>query len=180
VTAHGDAHNANAWYEREGDSARLELYDPAFAGRHVPALLAEVKPTFHNVFAHPRWLYEPDEGARRFHASARLSGGTLVVEHDWKLVPLRRELLEIRASEAWRPLIRQLSERGLLPADWREVVRLALFLCPTLVLDLRAGAAQHNPVTSLIGWSIAVMMGSEPASGEDDVSGLLASTAPGQ
>ncbi|MCA8933479.1 MAG: hypothetical protein KDA49_13465, partial [Rhodospirillaceae bacterium] len=62
LVAHGDAHNANVWFEaddRVGADDRLVFFDPAFAGRHVPALLAEVKATFHNVFAHPFWLYDP-------------------------------------------------------------------------------------------------------------------------
>ncbi len=28
VTAHGDAHNANVWYERRGEAARLAFFDP--------------------------------------------------------------------------------------------------------------------------------------------------------
>jgi hypothetical protein len=59
VTAHGDAHNANVWIEERGGDSRLVMFDPAFAGEHVPALLADVKATFHNVFAHPLWLYHP-------------------------------------------------------------------------------------------------------------------------
>ena len=66
VTAHGDAHNANVWIEERDGDARLVMFDPAFAGEHVPALLADVKATFHNVFAHPFWLYHPDEADRRF------------------------------------------------------------------------------------------------------------------
>jgi hypothetical protein len=64
VVAHGDAHNANVWCEdAAGLSPRLVFFDPAFAGSHVPALLAEIKATFHNIFAHPFWLY--DAGWRR-------------------------------------------------------------------------------------------------------------------
>jgi hypothetical protein len=55
----------------------------------------------------------------------------------------------------------------MLPCDWRRVVRLGLFLCPTLVMNLRAGATSHNPVSSLIGLSSAVMAGSEPVEGEN-------------
>src|SRR5262245_42198823 len=52
VVAHGDAHNANVWVEQAG-GMRLVFFDPAFAGHHIPALLAEIKATFHNIFAHP-------------------------------------------------------------------------------------------------------------------------------
>src|SRR5215510_5468804 len=74
VTAHGDAHNANVWFEETHKPAHLSLFDPAFAGEHVPALLAEVKPTFHNIFAHPYWLYEPQVAATRFEARVRRRG----------------------------------------------------------------------------------------------------------
>jgi len=176
LVAHGDAHNANAWYDREGDGARLEYYDPAFAGAHVPALLAEVKPTFHNVFAHPLWLYEPS--LQPFTAACTVDGDVLRVTHDWRMAPLRRELLEVQAEEIWRPLLADLAARGLLAPDWRRVLRLALFLCPTLVLDLRAGAALHTPISSLLGFSVAVMCGSEPVAGGDEMTAFLETIAP--
>jgi hypothetical protein len=34
-------------------------------------------------------------------------------------------------------------------------------------MNLRAGATTHNPTSSLIGFSVAVMTGSEPIVGED-------------
>lgn len=58
VVAHGDAHNANVWFARTEQGAELSFFDPAFAGEHVPTLLAEVKTTFHNIIAHPLWLYD--------------------------------------------------------------------------------------------------------------------------
>ena len=159
VVAHGDAHNANLWYGAAG----LSLFDPAFAGEHVPALLAEVKSTFHNIFAHPFWLYDPDLAAARFSATARVENGALHIETDWALTPVRQELLLVKAESFWRPWLAALRHCGMLPTDWREVLRLALFLCPTLVMNLRSGAGRHNPVSSAIGFAMAVMAGSEPA-----------------
>jgi hypothetical protein len=180
VRAHGDAHNANVWYEiREGQLPRLSLFDPAFAGSHVPALLAEVKTTFHNVFAHPLWLYEPEQAVQRFRIDVQRDGGQLAVHTDWSLGPVREALLASKRDLIWRPLIRLLDERSLLPSDWRRVVRLGLFLCPTLVMSLRAADGRHNPQTSALGFAIAVMMGSEPADGRDIVTGLLDAIAPG-
>lgn len=178
VVAHGDAHNANVWYSERGEGAELSLFDPAFAGSAVPALLAEVKATFHNIFAHPFWLYDPVLATERFTASARREGDRLVVETDWALSPVRRDLLAVKAEDVWRPLLAAMKQRGLLPADWREVVRLALFLCPTLVMNLRAGVAEHTPVSSLIGFSVAVMVGSAPVEGEDAVTGFLDAVDP--
>lgn len=180
VTAHGDAHNANVWFERPGAAApRLVLFDPAFAGEHVPALLADVKTTFHNVFAHPLWLYEPAEAERRYSATADVSDGGLVIKTDWKPSEIRLKLLRSKQELVWKPLLRLLAERSLLPADWRRVVRMALFLCPTLVMNLRASAGPHNRVTSAIGLAAAVMVGSEPLRGSDPASDLLDAIAPG-
>lgn len=179
LVAHGDAHNANVWYCDTGaGDPRLAFFDPAFAGEHVPSLLAEVKATFHNVFAHPFWLYDPDRAAARFTASARVAGDRLIVETDWTLSAVRHDLLAVKRDVLWRPLLALLQRRGLLPVDWRRAIRLALFLCPTLVMNLRAGATSHNPTSSLIGLAVAVMVGSEPVAGEDVVTGFLDAIAP--
>ncbi len=180
VVAHGDAHNANVWYEERGGSARLAFFDPAFAGENIPTLLAEVKTTFHNILAHPFWLYDPAEASARYKASAVLDGDRLNVTMDFEPSPVRRALLEVKAEALWRPLLATLKARDMLPADWRRVVRLGLFLCPTLVMNLRAGATSHNPVSSLIGLSVAVMAGSEPVAGEDVVSRFLDAIDPGR
>lgn len=180
VIAHGDAHNANVWCEHRGDG-ELELvqFDPAFAGRHVPALLAEAKTTFHNAFAHPFWLYEPAVASELFTARARYDDGMIVIEHSHGLGTLRERFVASKAARVWRPLLTAMAERGLLAENWREVVRLALFCCPTLVHELRAGGAtRHTPVSAAIGWSIAVAAGSEPVDGSDRFTDLLTSIAP--
>jgi len=176
VVAHGDAHNANVWYEEApGRTPRLVMFDPAFAGRHVPALLAEAKATMHNIFAHPLWLYDAVAAAERFHASVELRDGRIVVETDWALSPLRKDFLASKGERVWRPLLAALRERNLLPADWRQTLRAALFCCPTLVMELRAGGSGgHNPVSSAIGLAVAIALGSEPAfPGQDFVSAFL-------
>ncbi|HVT51248.1 MAG TPA: hypothetical protein VHE77_06760, partial [Dongiaceae bacterium] len=147
----------------------LTMFDPAFAGAHVPALLAEVKATFHNIFAHPFWLYEPQVAAERFTARVERRGGILAIETDWTLSPLRRAFLTAKRDLLWRPLLAEMQARSALPADWRRQVKLALFCCPTLVMNLRAGAGSHNPISSAIGLGIAVMMGSAPKDGAGDV-----------
>ncbi|TPM29908.1 hypothetical protein [Mesorhizobium sp. B2-3-5] len=173
VVAHGDAHNANVWYTEKAGRAELSFFDPAFAGSHIPTLLAEVKATFHNIFAHPFWLYDPVIATEAFHARARLEGNLLHVDTDWDLSPVRRDLLEVKATALWRPLLLELKQRGMLPADWRAVLRSGLFLSPTLVMNLRAGARSHTPASSLIAFSVAVMVGSEPGDGADRVTGFL-------
>jgi hypothetical protein len=182
VVAHGDAHNANVWIERHDGQAKLVLFDPAFAGEHVPALLADIKATFHNIFAHPFWLYHPDEADARFSVAVAVHGERIEVEHDWSLSPLRRSFLDAKIAVVWRPLIAALAERGLLPADWQRIIRLALFCCPTLVMNLSAGAAHgatrgRSPALSALSFAIALMAGSEAAGGSDPFSRFLAELA---
>jgi hypothetical protein len=175
VIAHGDAHNANIWVAPDG----LTMFDPAFAGEHVPALLAEIKPTFHNIFAHPFWLYDAGIAAERLNARASRDGKVLAIEHDWRLSPLRRTFLDGKARALWAPLLEALARRGWLPEDWRRILRLALFCCPTLVMDLRAGGLSgHNPISSAIGLATAISVGAEPQ-GEDDVTRFLDAISPG-
>ncbi|MGR9193519.1 hypothetical protein [Rhizobium leguminosarum] len=178
VTAHGDAHNANVWFERREGRANLSFFDPAFAGEHIPTLLAEVKTTFHNILAHPYWLYDPALAEQKFKATAKYENGRLFADFDWKLTPVRKALLETKAEAMWKPLLAALKQRDMLPQDWRKVVRLGLFLCPTLVMNLRAGATSHNPTSSLIGLSVAMMVGSDPDEGEDLITRFLATIDP--
>ncbi len=172
VVAHGDAHNANVWYQTDADGkTSLSWFDPAFAGRHVPALLAEVKATFHNIFAHPLWLYQPGETVGQLRASVQRVGDTLEVGHDWKLSPLRAAFLADKIARYWRPMIAALKRENMLPQDWQTTVRRALFCCPTLVMNLSAGhgmgSAIHTPVTSTVGLAIAVMCGCPPTEGRN-------------
>ncbi|WP_367717392.1 hypothetical protein AB2N04_04675 [Nitratireductor sp. GISD-1A_MAKvit] len=169
IVAHGDAHNANVWYVRSKERDRLAFFDPAFAGNKVPALLAEVKSTFHNIFAHPFWLYNPEMAAERYRAEVRLADGILDFETDWRLSPARKALLEAKADTFWRPWLRHLSDRNMLPDDWEDIIRTGLFLSPTLVMNLNAGegADRHNPVSSAIGLSVALSAASRPVEGAD-------------
>ena len=111
-------------------------FDPAFAGAHLPALLAEIKPTFHNIFAHPDWLYHPDDAAKQLDCHASVRAGVLHVQHNWEPSPLRRAFLESKQQHVWRPL---LAAPLLAGQAWHRYMRLALFCCPTLVMNLRAG-----------------------------------------
>ena len=167
IVAHGDAHNANVWYERGVAADRLVLFDPAFAGEHVPSLLAEIKSTFHNTLAHPFWLYDSQMVAGRYHITARHADGRLHLDTDWSPGPLREGLLAAKADRYWRPWLATLAARGLLPGGWEEVMRLALFLCPTLVMNLRAGADRHTPQSSALGLFVAIMAATRPIAGAD-------------
>jgi hypothetical protein len=175
IVAHGDAHNANVWIRRDGrGQPELVLFDPAFAGKTIPVLLGEVKATFHNVFAHPLWLYTPDLADKAFSASAAVEGGRIAVTHDWALGDLRAQFLAMKRDRYWLPLLRRLSEMKALPDNWETIMRSALFCCPTLVMSQLPGGTR-SPAISLLGFAIAIMCGSAPEeAGNDAVSGLFA------
>lgn len=183
VIAHGDAHNANVWFapqdEHNAEPGGLTFFDPAFAGRNIPALLAEIKATFHNIFAHPDWLYHSSE--LRSIPEITLRDGTAFVTRNWSLTPLRQTFLTDKVRLLWKPLLTALSERNALPDNWRETIRSGLFCCPTLVMDLCARSdsspnSRHTPASSLTGLAIAMMCGAEPergSGGQDVVSRFL-------
>ncbi|MCF8495902.1 MAG: hypothetical protein K9G62_04450 [Alphaproteobacteria bacterium] len=177
--AHGDDHNGNVWVRKDGS---LSWFDPAFAGEKIPALLAGVKPLFHNILAHPDWLYNPQEADRILVVTAKIQNGSLHVNHNWKLSPLRNFFLKSKIENYWVPLLKNLKAQGVLDNGWEEYVRSALFCCPTLVINLRAdsGTAQnsHTPQTSLLGLSIAMMCATPPKDGEDVVSRFFDAITP--
>ncbi len=152
VTAHGDDHNANVWMTPNG----LRLFDPAFAGEHLPALLAQVKATFHNIWAHPFWLYDAELSETTWQVSAAVRNGVLDIDTDWTPGGLRTAFLASKTEYVWKPLLAELAHRDWLPTNWERVVRCALFCCPTLVLDLRSRGLRTNA----LGMAIAMMMGS--------------------
>ena len=169
IIAHGDAHNANVWYQRGTEADTLAFFDPAFAGNNVPSLVAEVKSTFHNIFAHPFWLYNPGIAEKRFKARVRLEGDILRIDTDWAPSAVRQRLLQTKASSFWKPWLAHLVTQEMLPDDWETVIRIGLFLSPTLVMNLNAGegAERHNPVSSAIGLAVALSAGSPPVAGRD-------------
>jgi hypothetical protein len=174
-TAHGDAHNGNVWANKDSEGKiSLSWFDPAFAGTRIPVLLAEVKSLFHNIFAHPNWLYDAKDADPNLQVRCRLQGDELHVEHNWILPDLRREFLESKLENFWAPVCRELKARNALPANWEDYVRAALFCCPTLVMNLvsAAGTAQnsHTPQTSLLGLSLACMLVCEPENEADCLS----------
>ncbi len=173
-TAHGDAHNGNVWANKTPDEKiDLTWFDPAFAGEHIPVLLADVKHLFHNIFAHPDWLYNSKEAHPHLKATCEIEGNKIIVDHDWQLTDLRKAFLETKLEYFWIPVLKEINRRGQLPPDWEEYVRSALFCCPTLVMNLRANAGteqnSHTPKTSLLGLSISIMLASAPDNGQDIV-----------
>jgi len=161
VTAHGDDHTGNLLYDpSQGAEEALMYFDPAFAGHHVPALMAPCKALYHVCYAHPDMLYDPDE--LHVDLSVALRGDTVHLEHDWHLTPLRQHLLDAQVRHVWQPLIQAMRQRGALASRWPEVVGSALLCCPVLCKNLLAGAGHPNPLTpeaSVLTFSIALQLG---------------------
>ena len=100
VVAHGDEHFANQFY----DGRNITLFDPAFAGR-MPALLAPVKATAHNVFLHPLWYYETQDLNIKDALSAyEMSEDRISITHSWSLKdrsPIRLDILQAYVNLLW-------------------------------------------------------------------------------
>lgn len=155
VIGHGDAHFGNVFLEKREQNWRYLYFDPAFAGQHPP-LLDIVKPLFHNIFA--TWMYFPHEVARDLHLEITLTDGKIIMEHDYRLAPVRQALLRLKRERLLNPLVDWLKEREALPEDWQEIVNLALMCCPLLTINL----FDEGKIPSHIGWlglSQAVQLG---------------------
>ncbi len=136
---------------------RYLYFDPAFAGHHSP-LLDIVKPFFHNIFA--TWMYFPREVARNLRISVRVEGEQIIVDHNYHLTPIRRTMLQTKQNELLQPLVAWLEERGELPEDWRDILRLALMCCPLLTVDL-FDTTKRPPEIGWLGLSQALQFGNQ-------------------
>ncbi len=155
IIGHGDAHNGNVFYHAEEGS--LTYFDPAFAGRHDP-LLDLTKPLFHNVFA--LWMYFPHKKQAMTDISMSLIGRKITVEHDYHLPELRHMFLRSKVERTLIPTAQLLEKRNMLREDWREYLKLALFCCPFLTLNL-ADAQRFPAEMTLLGLAMSVEMGGE-------------------
>jgi hypothetical protein len=152
IIGHGDAHNGNVFFDEE--HTRLIYFDPAFAGRHSP-LLDLAKPMFHNVFA--MWMYFPEQEREKLTIEAQVEGDTWIVNHNYKLNKLRWMFLESLVVRTLIPILQHIKSAGALPANWRVILKSALFCCPFLTLDLK----RFPPEIALLGLTMAVQMGAE-------------------
>ncbi|MCB0279655.1 MAG: hypothetical protein KDD94_09150 [Calditrichaeota bacterium] len=157
VIGHGDAHNGNVFLNYGHNNDSMTYFDPAFAGRHSP-LLDLAKPLFHNVFA--MWMYFPDIMRNRFQIEVSQKNNTLVVKHDYVLHPIRSMFLKSKIENVLAPLLHELNEQGYLRKNWREYLKLALFCCPLLTLNL-SDASRFTPEIATLGLVCSIEMGAE-------------------
>jgi hypothetical protein len=169
ATAHGDDHAGNIWVVDGPAGPTLRLFDPAFASESIPALLAPVKATYHNVFAHPFWLYYPELVTSVTHRHDDIVW--ISTDRDEELSPLRAEILASLTDNVWLPLFRELRQRDALPPAWRALLRAALVACPLLVTNLLAGS--RSEAAQYLGLANVVQAGVEPAGGDDPISRWL-------
>lgn len=158
VVGHGDAHNGNLFLAgSSADRARMLYFDPAFAGRHDP-LLDIVKPLYHNVFA--SWMYFPQAKVKQTTVHAGYGDGTITIDHDYLLHPVRRMFLQSKAETVLAPLLADLAAQGWLRPDWRPRLKAALMCCPLLTIRL-ADHLSIPPEIALLGLASAVEMAAE-------------------
>lgn len=156
IIGHGDAHNGNVFFDAE--AAKLTYFDPAFAGKHHP-LLDLTKPLFHNVFA--MWMYFPAEKKAQTPIEMIQSGDNQwIVNYDYPLHPVREMFLGSKVQHTLIPILKHMKAQGILRSDWRAFLKVALFCCPFLTMNL-ADQSKFSPEISLLGLAMAVEMGAE-------------------
>lgn len=163
VVGHGDAHNGNVFVDETTET--LIYFDPAFAGRHSP-FLDLTKPIFHNVFA--IWLYFPQEIAKAMSINLEISSNYIHVDHDFQPSSIRLGFLQSKLKYVLQPLIDHLKATEQLPETWRQELKLALFCCPFLTMNL-CDAQRFPPEITLLGLSLAVEMGSSSTSQKQSI-----------
>lgn len=152
VIGHGDAHFGNVFLENQRDYL---YFDPAFAGRHSP-LLDVIKPLYHNVYA--TWMYFPQEITRDLQLTVTVRDTTIVIEHDYTLAPVRQAILATKLEYLLKPLLTELRKQHALPANWQEIMQLALMCCPLLTINL-LDETRYPPAITWLGLTHAVLMG---------------------
>lgn len=163
VVGHGDAHNGNVFVDEATET--LIYFDPAFAGRHSP-FLDLTKPIFHNVFA--IWLYFPQEIAKDLSINLEVSANRIQVDHDFQPSALRLGFLQSKIKHVLQPLLDHLKAVGQLPETWRQELKLALFCCPFLTMNL-CDTQRFPPEITLLGLSLAVEMGSSSTAQDQSI-----------
>ncbi len=152
IIGHGDAHFGNVFLENQ---KRFLYFDPAFAGRHSP-LMDVIKPLFHNVFA--TWMYFPDDIAQSLQLTVSRSDKSIAIEHNYRLTLVRKAILQTKVDHLLRPLIAELRALDALPADWKEIVQLAMLCCALLTINLLDGE-RMPPTVTWLGLLLAVQTG---------------------
>lgn len=150
VIGHGDAHNGNVFYGKDG----LRLFDPAYAGEMDP-FLDLTKPLFHNTFA--RWMYSPNEVSAQMKLEIRFGEGRVEVWHDFKPNEIERFFFDSKIESILVPLVEFLEGRAVLPSDWEARLRSSLLCCPLLTVNL-FDEEKFDSSASILGFAMVAEM----------------------
>jgi hypothetical protein len=99
------------------------------------------------VFA--TWMYFPHDIAQSLQLTVSRSDMTIAVEHNYRLAPVREAILQTKVEYLLRPLIAELRARDALPADWEEIMQLAMLCCALLTINLLDGERMPPSITWL-------------------------------
>lgn len=130
IVAHGDEHFANQYYIND----EILIFDPAFASR-MPALLAPIKATAHNICAHPFWLYEEKLFREFCKFTIEEDDNDIFINHNFLLYSVeshRSQILDCYLKNIWNPLLMSINKKQGLPKDLFEIIFLALFCSSSL------------------------------------------------
>ncbi|HEY3637274.1 MAG TPA: hypothetical protein VGK90_03905 [Rhizomicrobium sp.] len=153
VIGHGDAHGGNLFYF--GPDRPLTYFDPAFAGRHSP-LLDIIKPLIHDYCL--KWLYFPDEVARRNTVAYRVTGDTITVDYDFSPSRFRLNLFESKLARVITPMLARLKTNNMLAQNWQTIMQAAAMCCPLLTMNL-SDRTRFTAEIALLGLAMAVELG---------------------
>lgn len=177
IVGHGDAHNGNIFVDYKEE--KLLYFDPAFAGRHNP-LLDIVKPLFHNVFS--RWMYFPEQAEKEFNVDCTIGETTIEINHDYFPSQARISLLASKIKNVLQPTVALLRKYNVLPSEWQQFMRSALFCCPFLTVNLLALpkpngtlAERYSSQIRLLGLALAIELAAVPDQSNNRNSDLIAS-----
>jgi hypothetical protein len=106
------------------------------------------------------WMYFPQIKTNGLHINMKYEDAVISVEHDYALHPIREMFLASKLQHVVIPLLGKLNKEQLLPINWREILKAALFCCPFLTMNL-ADEGKFPPEISLLGLAMSVEMGSD-------------------
>jgi hypothetical protein len=117
-----------------------------------------VKPLYHNVFA--SWMYFPQVKAAQTNVRIQYREGTLAVDHDYRVHPVRSMFLRSKVENVLMPLLAELAARDWVRPDWRTRMKKALMCCPLLTIKLADPQTIPSEI-AFLGLASAVEMGAE-------------------
>jgi hypothetical protein len=86
--------------------------------------------------------------------------GTLTIDHDYRVHPVRSMFLRSKVENVLVPLLAELAAQNWIRPDWRTRMKTALMCCPLLTIKL-ADPQSIPAEIALLGLASAVEMGAD-------------------